>query len=121
MSNSLATNDSGFITLKSTEAAEVAAYTRVKRSGAGFAIAVLADRGIGHTMQAVGVDDYGAVRLNNQPGITIGIASEAIVVGDVVYSAAAGKVSKTATSAVRLGIADTAASGDGVLFRYIPD
>lgn len=51
------------------------------------------------------------------PGTVRLIASEAIAVGDVLYSAANGKVSKTSGgSAVIEGIALTAASGDGSEF-----
>lgn len=51
------------------------------------------------------------------PGIVRLIASEAISVGDTLYSAAAGKVSKTSGgSAVIEGKALTAASGDGSEF-----
>lgn len=43
------------------------------------------------------------------------VASEAVAVGDTAYSAAAGKFSKTSTSAVLMGKWVMAASGDGVL------
>jgi hypothetical protein len=44
-------------------------------------------------------------------------ASEAIVKGDLLYKAANGKVSKTATSSVAVGRAKEAASGDGSIFE----
>lgn len=48
------------------------------------------------------------------------LASEAIAVGDDVYSAASGKVSTTSGGgAVLLGKAMTAASGDGILFEVL--
>lgn len=47
------------------------------------------------------------------------LASEAIAVGDAVYSAAAGKVSKTSGGAILLGKAVQAASGDGILFEVL--
>ena len=48
------------------------------------------------------------------------IASEAIAVGGVVYSAASGKVSTTSGGgAIYIGKANTAASGDGVLFEVL--
>lgn len=48
------------------------------------------------------------------------LASELIAVGGVVYSAASGKVSTTSGGgAVLLGKANTAASGDGVLFEVL--
>ncbi len=47
-------------------------------------------------------------------------ASEAIVVGDAIYSAATGLVSKTSGGgAVLLGKANTAASGTGILFEVL--
>lgn len=54
-------------------------------------------------------------------GTCVMVASEAIVAGDVVYKAADGKVSKTATGSVRVGIALEAASGDGIEFEVLPD
>lgn len=46
-------------------------------------------------------------------------ASEAIAAGDQLYKAASGKVSKTATGSVLIGIAVTAASGDGSIFEAL--
>lgn len=43
------------------------------------------------------------------------LASEACAVGDLAYSAAAGKFSKTSTNAIVMGRWTLAASGDGVL------
>lgn len=55
-----------------------------------------------------------------QPGGIIPmLADGAIVVGDTIYSAASGKVGKTSTSTVLMGKANTAASGDGVLFEVL--
>lgn len=50
-----------------------------------------------------------------QGGKVPALASEACAVGDPAYSAAAGKFSKTSTSAVYCGKWTQAASGDGVL------
>ncbi len=52
-------------------------------------------------------------------GITPYVADGAIAVGDTVYSAASGKVGLTSTSTVIIGKANTAASGDGILFEVI--
>ncbi len=55
-----------------------------------------------------------------EAGIVPATASEAIVRGDLCYSAASGKVSKSSGGgAVIVGKANTAASGDGVLFELI--
>ncbi len=53
-------------------------------------------------------------------GIVPMLASELIALGGAVYSAASGKVSTTSGGgAVYLGKANTAASGDGVLFEVL--
>lgn len=55
-----------------------------------------------------------------EAGIIFAVASEAIASDDLCYSAANGKVSKTSGGgAVILGKANTAASGDGILFELI--
>lgn len=76
--------------------------------GQGFAVATFASAGGRGTMFPV-----------NKQGTVVAIASEAIAVGDDVYSAADGKCSTTATNAVFIGRAKSAASGDGVLFELI--
>lgn len=53
-------------------------------------------------------------------GTAVMTASEAIVAGDPVYKAASGKVSKTSTGSVQVGIALEAASGDGIEFEVLP-
>lgn len=49
------------------------------------------------------------------PAKVAAVASEATVVGDLAYSAASGKFSKTSTNAVLMGRWTLAASADGVL------
>jgi hypothetical protein len=56
--------------------------------------------------------------LNGQ-GTQVAIASEAIAVGDDVFTAASGKCSTTATLATFIGRAKTAAAADGDLFELI--
>jgi hypothetical protein len=51
----------------------------------------------------------------SEPGHVPALASEATVVGDLAYSAASGKFSKTSANAVLVGRWKQAASGDGVL------
>jgi hypothetical protein len=64
-------------------------------------------------------ETIGAYSMQNS-GIVPATASEAIVAGDLCYSAANGKVSKSSGGgAVIVGKANTAASGDGVLFELI--
>ena len=70
---------------------------------------------------AIAASGTGAAYNLNLAGIIPALASEAIVAGDLCYSAAAGKVSKTSGGgAVIVGKANTAASGDGILFELIP-
>jgi len=52
-------------------------------------------------------------------GIIPVIASGAVTAGDLIYSAASGKVGTSSSSTVLLGKAVTAASGDGVLFEVL--
>ena len=69
---------------------------------------------------AIAASGTGAAYSMQEAGIIPVIASEAIAVGDLCYSAASGKVSKTSGGgAVIVGKANTAASGDGVLFELI--
>lgn len=102
-------------------AVAIAAFTRVNVTAAGLieaaAIGVL---GVGITKHQFAASGTGLVRLLNAPGTQIGVASEAIAIGDPVYSAAAGKISKTAGGgAVLMGVATSVASGDGIPFTFI--
>lgn len=70
--------------------------------------------------QAVAASEFAAYFGMQPGGIVPLIASEAIAVGGAVYSAASGKASTTSGGgAIYLGKANTAASGDGVLFECI--
>lgn len=70
---------------------------------------------------AIAASGTGAAYNTNHAGIIPVVASEAIAVGDLCYSAANGKVSKSSGGgAVIIGKANTAASADGVLFELIP-
>lgn len=99
-------------------------YLRVKLSSGLLVVAGITDH-----------DEVGILRLGNNaigasaavvtpsaPGTRSGIASEAIAVGDIIYTAAAGKLSATAgNGAIRRGIALTAAGADGEVFEYQPE
>jgi hypothetical protein len=85
-----------------------------------YGLAPIGDAGCGfnqYTVSAAG--GSGTYKPNNANGTQVGIASEAIAVGDDVFSAANGKCSTTAAGAVFLGRAKQAATGDGVLFELI--
>lgn len=118
--NSLAILEGPNLTATATAVA-IAAFLRVNLDANGLISAgAIGVSGIGITKQAFAASGTGVVRLLNAPGTQIGTASEAIAVGDPVYSAAAGKISKTAGGgALLLGVATSAASGDGGLFTFI--
>jgi len=67
------------------------------------------------SLEAIAASSTGAAVSMNGGGKIPALASEAVAVGDAAYSAAAGKFSKTSTSAVAVGVWSMAASGDGVL------
>lgn len=71
------------------------------------------------SQDAAASEPFAAFALQNGQIIPM-VANEAIAVGDDVYSAASGKVSTTSGGgAVLLGKANTAASGDGILFEVL--
>jgi hypothetical protein len=98
-------------------------FLRAKLSAGVLVVAGITDR------EEVGILQFDgsasspvSVVLPNSPGSRAGICSEAIAVGDVVYTAAAGKLSGTAgDGAIRRGIAVTATTADGDVFEYLPD
>lgn len=89
---------------------------RVTRNSAGTtAVADNTSRGDYVTAVAIAASEPGMAFSMNDGGKVPALASEATVVGDLAYSAASGKWSKTSTGAVLLGRWTQAASGDGVL------
>lgn len=108
-----------FITVQANVA--IAIGLRMKQAGTGlYGLAPLTEIGEGFAHQDfAAANDYGVMRDANAPGTQQGVASEAIAVNDIVYTAANGQISKTATATgYRLGRAITAASGAGVLFTF---
>lgn len=69
--------------------------------------------------QAVAASGVAAFFPIQPGGIVPMVADGALSVGDTIYSAASGKVGATSTGAVIMGKANTAASGDGVLFEVL--
>lgn len=65
------------------------------------------------------LDQYGAAFSLQAGSIVPGLAAEAVVVADPVYSDASGKWGKTSASHVLMGKAVTAASGDGIMFEIL--
>lgn len=105
-----------------TAAANTAFGLRVHlNSSSQWAITGIAARGHGHAVEGIASGARGPVRLIANGGVLPAIASEAIAVGDAVYSAASGKMSKTSGGgAVLMGTAFSAAGADGDQFTYVP-
>jgi len=100
----------------------LAQYTRVKLSSGELIPAVAADGAItlGVVCNRAEADaESAAVMLRSKTGTMPMIANNAIAVGGTVYTAAAGKVSATATSATIVGIALTASSADGDMIEVL--
>lgn len=70
-----------------------------------------------YTVSAAG--GSGTYKPTNGDGTQVAIASAAVAVGALVYTAASGKCSSTATSAVFIGRAKQAAAADNDLFEII--
>lgn len=102
-------------------AATTSQFIRVNINSSGqAAIAAIGVLGVGITQDYGTTSDRVAVRLFTASGTQIGTASEAIAVGDTIYTAANGKFSKTSGGgAIAAGIAKTAASADGDQFEFV--
>lgn len=89
---------------------------RVTRNSAGTtAIADNTTRGDYVTLTAIEASLPGTAASMSDGGSVPALASEACAIGDLAYSAASGKFSKTSAGAVLCGRWTQAASGDGVL------
>lgn len=108
-------NDTGYATVTFTEA--VGQYLRTDASGT---LCGITERGIGQACVAAAIGDVAAVALHSKQGTTKVIASEAISVDAIVYTAAAGKVGASASTAYPLGIALEAATADGDVIEIMP-
>ena len=97
----------------------VGKYERVKMSGANVVRAGLTDRGIGTATRGGVAGDSIAVRLDKAPSVFMKAAGP-IAAGADVFSAAAGKVNVSASTAYKVGVAKEAATADGDVFEVIP-
>jgi hypothetical protein len=97
-------------------AAAIGRGVRVTRNSSGLCAATaIGTRGDYVTLrEGVASEVIPAVSAGS-PAKVPALASEAVAVGDLAYSAANGKFSKTSTDAVLMGRWTLAASGDGVL------
>jgi hypothetical protein len=98
-------------------ASALAVYRLVTASGAYAGLDTARDW-VGVSQQAVGAAGTAnlPVRLPCAGSCKV-VASEAIAKGDKLYKAASGKVSKTETGSVQVGVALEAASGDNSIFE----
>ncbi len=115
MSQYVDTNTKAF-----TAAGTIAQYSRVLLgSGGTITAAVLADQEIGIAMERAVSGDVIPVKLRSATGTHKAIAAAAITCGAAVYSAAAGKVSVSATGAYQLGKALEAATANNDVIEIL--
>lgn len=116
MSQYVDTNTKAF-----TASAAIAQFARVKLASDGtISTAVLADIEIGIAMTpALAANDVVTVKLRSATGTHKAIAAAAIAAGAGVFSAAAGKVSVSATGAYRLGTALEAATANNDIIEIM--
>ena len=104
-------NDTG--TRMFTAGAAIKLWARVKLASGTVTEAGIADKHIGYAMQqAFASGDIIAVRLFSKEGTHKAIAAAAITQGNEVFTAAAGKVSVSASTAFRFGVALETATAD---------
>ncbi len=108
-------DDTGYKTVTLTEA--VGQYLRTNAAGE---LCGITERGIGVATRAGAIGDNVTVALHSKPGTVKGVASAAISVDGIVYSAASGKIGPSASTAFPLGIALEAATADGDVIEYMP-
>lgn len=103
-----------------TSGSTLGRYLRVKLSSGNVVVAVAADKELGVTSRPVLTSgDPVDVLLCNAQGTTPMVANNAIAIGAIVYTAAAGKVSATSTSALAVGVALTASTADGDIIEVL--
>ena len=108
------------LTTAINSAVAIARGVRVALASTGLVAAAASTvRGDYVASQAVAASTPAAYFQPQAGGIVPMLADGAIAVGDTIYSAASGKVGLTSTGAVIIGKANTAASGDNILFEVI--
>lgn len=108
-------DDSGYKAVTLTEA--VAQYLRTNAAGE---LCGITERGIGYATRDGAIGDTVSVALHSKPGTVKVVAAAAIAADAIVYSAASGKVSVSASTAFPLGIALEAASADNDVIEIMP-
>lgn len=108
-------NDTGCTTVTLTEA--VGQYLRTDATGT---LCGIAERGIGYARVDGAIGDTIGVTLHSKQGTVKVVASAALSVDGIAYSAAAGKVGVSASTAYPLGIVLEAATADGDVIEIMP-
>jgi hypothetical protein len=108
-------NDTGYATVTLTET--VGQYLRTNFAGE---LCGITERGVGYATVSGVSGDVVSVALHSKPGTVKVVAAAAIAVDAIVYSAASGKVSTSASTAFPLGIARTASSANGDVIEIMP-
>ena len=108
-------NDTGCYTVTLTET--VGQYLRTNAAGE---LCGITERGIGVATRAGVSGDSVAVALHSKQGTVKVKAAAAIAADAIVYSAADGEVSVSASTAYPLGIALEAAGADGDIIEIMP-
>lgn len=108
-------NDTGYRSVTLTET--VGQYLRTNVAGE---LCGITERGIGYATRAGVSGDTVDVALHSKAGTIKVVAAAAISADAIVYSAASGKVSVSASTAYPLGIAMEAATADGDVIEIMP-
>jgi len=108
-------NDTGYATVTLTET--VGQYLRTNFAGE---LCGITERGVGYACVAGVAGDVVSVALHSKPGTVKVVAAAAIAKDAIVYTAASGKVSVSASTALPLGIAKEAATDDGDVIEIMP-
>ena len=74
---------------------------------------------IGYTIAPVASGEAATISLVVGGGTSYAVADGVVAIGDVIYSAAGGKVSATGVGAQRIGLAVSAATADGDVIEVI--
>lgn len=108
-------NDTGYKSVTLTET--VGQYLRTNAAGE---LCGITERGIGYSTVDGASGETVSVALHSKPGTVKVVAAAAISLDAIVYSAASGKVSVSASTAFPLGIALEAATADGDVIEILP-
>ena len=99
--------------------AAIAKGTRVVETSGVLAVAGITDKELGVTIGRIEANVHGAVRLRSAAGTSQMIANAALSAGADVFTAAAGKVAASASTAYLIGEVLEASAADGDLVEVL--